>query len=95
MRITQQMLVSSLHSTVISATMATRAVSLNQKPINGEKACVVCPRGIGLLGNLTGGRLGDFGYSVERGGDILSERFEGQTPSRQKEHENAFNQSSE
>lgn len=48
-------------------------------------------RGIGLLGNLTGGRLGDFGYSVERGGDILSERFEGQSPEWQKEHENAFN----
>lgn len=49
-------------------------------------------RGLGLLGNLAGGRLGNLGYSVERGGDILSERFEGQSPEWHKEHENAFTQ---
>lgn len=47
-------------------------------------------QGIGTLGNLFGGRLGNLGYSLERGGDILSERFEGMSPEWQKEHESAF-----
>ena len=37
-----------------------------------------------------GGRIGDIGHSVQRGGDILSERFEGMSPEWQKEHEKAF-----
>ena len=47
-------------------------------------------RGIGILGNLVGGRVRDLAYSAERGGDILSERFEGMSPEWQKEHEKAF-----
>ena len=47
-------------------------------------------RGLGVLGSLVGGRAGNIGYSMERGGYILSERFEGQSPQWQKEHENAF-----
>ena len=47
-------------------------------------------RGAGALGSLLGGTLGSLGYSLERGGDILSERFEGMSPEWQKEHENAF-----
>ena len=47
-------------------------------------------RGVGVLGSFIGGRARDVGYSVERGGDILSERFEGRSPEWQKEHERAF-----
>lgn len=47
-------------------------------------------QGVGVLGRLVGGKLGDFGYSIERGGDILTERFNGMSPEWQKEHENAF-----
>lgn len=47
-------------------------------------------QGVSVLGQLVGGRISDIGYSVERGGDILSERFEGMSPEWQKEHEKAF-----
>jgi ribosomal protein L32 len=47
-------------------------------------------RGAGALGILFNGALGNLGYSLERGGDILSERFEGMSPEWQKEHEKAF-----
>ena len=49
-------------------------------------------QGVSFLSSLIGGRAGDIGYSVERGGDILSERFEGMSPEWQKEHEIAFEQ---
>ena len=47
-------------------------------------------RGAGILGSFVGGRLGDLGWATERGGDILSERFEDRSPEWQKEHEQAF-----
>lgn len=47
-------------------------------------------QGAGVLGSLLGGRLGSLGYSLERGGSILSDRFEGMSPEWQKEHEKAF-----
>lgn len=47
-------------------------------------------RGAGALGSLLGGRLGHLGYSLERGGYALSERFDGMSPEWQKEHEKAF-----
>ncbi len=47
-------------------------------------------QGAGVLGSLLGGRLGNLGYSLERGGSILSDRFDGMSPEWQKEHENAF-----
>lgn len=47
-------------------------------------------QGAGLLGSLAGGRLGSIGHSLERGGSILSERFEGMSPEWQKAHEKAF-----
>ncbi len=47
-------------------------------------------RGIGVLGGLLGGNAGNLGYGMERGGSILSERFEGKSPEWQKEHEAAF-----
>ncbi len=46
--------------------------------------------GAALLTRLMGGRIEDIGHSVQRGGDILSERFEGMSPEWQKEHEKAF-----
>ncbi|HWR18722.1 MAG TPA: zinc ribbon domain-containing protein [Clostridia bacterium] len=54
------------------------------------KGLRVLTQGAGVLGNLFGGALHDLGYSMERGGDILSERFEGQSPEWRKEHEQAF-----
>lgn len=47
-------------------------------------------RGIGIVGGLIGGRASSLGYSVERGADVLSERFENQSPEWHKEHESAF-----
>lgn len=47
-------------------------------------------QGASIVGSLFGGHLGNLGYSIERGGGVLSERFEGQSPEWQKEHEAAF-----
>lgn len=47
-------------------------------------------RGASVLGHLLGGAASNLGYSMERGGDIISERFEGMSPEWQKEHELAF-----
>jgi len=47
-------------------------------------------QGAGVLGSLLGGKLSSVGYSLERGGNVLSERFEGMSPEWQKEHEGAF-----
>ncbi|MDR1002860.1 MAG: zinc ribbon domain-containing protein [Oscillospiraceae bacterium] len=43
-----------------------------------------------LAGSLLGGKLQDFGYTIERGSNILSERHQGMSPEWQKEHEQAF-----
>ena len=47
-------------------------------------------QGAGVIGSLLGGRLGGIGYSLERGGNVLSDRFDGMSPEWQKEHEGAF-----
>ncbi len=47
-------------------------------------------QGLGMLGSLVGGVVGDIGYSAERGGHILSENFQGQSPEWHKEHERSF-----
>lgn len=45
-------------------------------------------RGISIGSSLLGGY--NFGSNIERGGDLLSERFTGMSPEWQKEHEQAF-----
>jgi len=51
-------------------------------------------RGLGQLasaaGSMTGGRLGNLGYGLDRGSDVISERFQGMSPEWHKEHEPAF-----
>jgi hypothetical protein len=47
-------------------------------------------QGLGLAGSFLGGRARDVGNTAERGGSILSERFDGKSPEWQKEHEQAF-----
>lgn len=47
-------------------------------------------QGAGILGNFLGGKVQDLGWGLERGGHVLSERFEGMSPQWQKEHEKAF-----
>ena len=47
-------------------------------------------QGVGLLGNLAGGTLGQIWNAAARGGNILTERFEGRSPEWLKEHEAAF-----
>lgn len=47
-------------------------------------------QGVGVLGSLVGGRAASIGYSLGRGGGILSERFHDQPPAWHKEHEQAF-----
>jgi len=55
----------------------------------GKKSSML-GQGIGLAGNLFGGVLGSVANTAERGTNILSNRFDGQTPDWQKEHEQAF-----
>jgi len=55
-----------------------------------KKGSRLLGQGVSLAGSLLGGKLRDIGYVAERGSDILSERFNGQSPEWQKEHENAF-----
>ncbi len=51
-------------------------------------------RGLGQLaqaaGSMAGGKLGNLGYGMERGSDVISERFQGMSPEWHKEHEPAF-----
>lgn len=51
-------------------------------------------RGIGqgasILGSLIGGRVSSLGYAGNEVSNVLSQRFEGQSPEWQKEHEKAF-----
>jgi len=51
-------------------------------------------RGIGqgasILGSLAGGRIRNVGYTADRAGHVLSQRFEGRSPEWHKEHEKAF-----
>ena len=47
-------------------------------------------QGASMLGSIFGGPLRDLGNVAERGGNILSERFHGQSPEWQKEHQEAF-----
>lgn len=55
-----------------------------------DKKLRTISHGAGILGNLFGGVLREVGYTAERGGDVLSERFQGESPEWQKEHEKAF-----
>ena len=47
-------------------------------------------QGAGALSGLLGGAMREVGYSTERAGYVLAERFQGQSPEWQKEHQNAF-----
>ncbi|MDR0983707.1 MAG: zinc ribbon domain-containing protein [Ruminococcus sp.] len=47
-------------------------------------------QGASVLGSLLGGRASNIGWSGQRAGDILAERFEGRSPEWQREHEQAF-----
>ena len=47
-------------------------------------------QGLGTLGGMFGGRISTIGYSLERGGHVLSDRFDGMSPEWHKEHEKAF-----
>jgi membrane protease subunit (stomatin/prohibitin family) len=49
-------------------------------------------RGVGVLGDLLGGAIGNLGNAVERGGYVMSDRFENRSPEWMKEHEHAFEQ---
>ena len=55
-----------------------------------RKGTTMLGQGVSLIGGLIGGKVRDIAYSAERGGNILSERFEGRSPEWQKEHERAF-----
>ena len=47
-------------------------------------------QGASILGGLIGGAARNIGYGLERGSNVLSERFENRSPEWQKEHEKAF-----
>ena len=44
---------------------------------------------VGAAGQMTG-KLGNIGYGLERGTDVIGERFQGMSPEWHKEHEQAF-----
>jgi hypothetical protein len=47
-------------------------------------------RGASVIGSLFGGKIGDLGYALERGSDLLEDRFDQYSPQWRKEHEAAF-----
>lgn len=47
-------------------------------------------QGASIIGSLMGGRASQLGHAAQRGGDVLSERFDGRSPEWQKEHEHSF-----
>jgi len=47
-------------------------------------------QGASIAGSLLGGRMRDVGYAADRSGNVLGERFQGQSPAWQKEHQDAF-----
>jgi len=49
-------------------------------------------QGAGILGSLLGGAASNVGWAAERGSNVLSQKFDGQSPEWQKEHEKAFEQ---
>ena len=55
-----------------------------------NKGSRILGQGIGIASSFLGGRVRDLGYAAERGSDILSQKFDGQSPEWQKEHEQAF-----
>ena len=55
-----------------------------------KKSSRLFGQGIGLAGSLLGGRIGNAAWTAERGSNILSEKYEGQSPEWHKEHEHAF-----
>ncbi len=55
-----------------------------------RKSSRLIGQGLGIAGNLIGGRARELGWNAERGSDILSERFEDKSPEWQREHEQAF-----
>ena len=63
---------------------------MESETYNKKKGTRLLGQGVSLAGNLLGGKIRDLAYTAERGGNILSERFEGKSPEWQKEHERAF-----
>ena len=55
-----------------------------------KKGMMGLTQGASIIGSLFGGKLSSIGHTIERGGDVLSERFEERSPEWQKEHEKAF-----
>lgn len=47
-------------------------------------------QGVWAVSNLLGGRLSNMGWAMERGTDVLAQRFDGMSAEWQKEHEQAF-----
>ena len=55
-----------------------------------KKGSKLLGQGLGLVGSLMGGTIRNLTNTAERGGNILSDRFDGKSPEWQKEHEKAF-----
>ena len=47
-------------------------------------------QGASILGSLVGGKVSQLGYAAQRGGDVISQKFDGKSPEWQKEHEKSF-----
>ena len=54
------------------------------------KGIKLLSQGLSLLGNFVGGSARSVASNIERGGNILSNRFDGKSPDWRREHEKAF-----
>ena len=55
-----------------------------------KKGAKLLGQGVSIAGGLIGGKLRHIAYTAERGGNVLSERFDDRSPEWLKEHEKAF-----
>lgn len=69
-----------------------KSTFVESKTYNKGKASEQLGRGASAIGSFLGGRLGDLGWAVERGGDLLRDRLSDQSPQWRKEQEAAFDQ---
>ena len=72
-----------------------KSAFIESKTYKKNKGSKLFGQGVGLVGNFFSGKAGTAFNTAERGGDIISGRFEGQSPEWRREYEAAFIQAQE